>query len=876
MLDPLRVEAAASRFRAFFEELRGAFFEREDVLRQIALALLAKEHALITGPPGTAKSQLSHAVIGRIVCEQTGSPSVYARQVTESTVQTDLIGPVDFKNLMETGRTTHFTDEGMLGAAHAFLDEVFDGRDMLLRSALNVLQERELKQGTKVTRGQIEVALMTSNRYIADVIEQSRETLLAFVDRIAFVSFVPRGFAEPENMQRVLNRHVARKTEKRSGGALDALLTIQDVDVLQELVDGVVVSAPICDGLAKLLDGLGAELNDAVRADPQFVATRYLSTRTAVRCGQILRAIVVYDRIFERPERPMQVLTEDLEWLRLHLMLSGPAPDQVESLLARETDPHERRQLEILRTEREIFDRCLAGLPKIVVPKLEDGASKAPKDEGADTKRKRKKGSPGDETTATTAPIEPYAELRARLSSDDVAALVRTCGDVAAIVAQGDDDVAAQHLLQEATAALERASAKATLAASHNDRELLDGVEQLVAVAVSVDDDRVSLHALAKGLRARARGVIDEVARYAAGARAGDLSAEPPTAEAVRTLSLRRLDVFTSLDAARRKLGDAEAPARPTDEVWRRALVDLEDDLATRWDAAFCALVQARLAAQPRSPLPDVLSALGKELTWLDELAERLTALRGEPSALKAKAFGGRLGDLVEALMARIDRVDRKSLHEEIDAVLAILERADLGRAIAPEAWLRWSAEALVRTAPATPEPAIHVHDHQGYRRLRREVERVPLAFTLAEVALRVDRTPTVGPATSGLERVATRITELPEALRARIEQLEVSRLERSVTYLEEWWAHLCEDELGVEERLDRVVRSKFFDAIWDEAALTRTALEIGLIAELLPESASACENLRKRLEVLEERTRRAAQALLQQRTDAAWAAAVS
>jgi hypothetical protein len=35
---------------------------------------------------------------------------------------------------------------------YAFLDEVFDGRDMLLRSTLNLLGERELKQGVRTTR----------------------------------------------------------------------------------------------------------------------------------------------------------------------------------------------------------------------------------------------------------------------------------------------------------------------------------------------------------------------------------------------------------------------------------------------------------------------------------------------------------------------------------------------------------------------------------------------------------------------------------------------------------------------------------------------------------------------------------------------------
>src|SRR3954447_23442284 len=189
------VEAAAGRFRGVFQELSRTFVERDDLLAQIALGLLGREHVLMTGPPGTAKSGIAAAVVGRIVDERTSKPSVFARQFTESTVQTDLVGPIDFKTLMQTGRTEHFTDEGMLGAVHAFLDEVLDGRDMLLRSALNILHERELKEGTKTVTGRIECALMTSNRYLADILDNER--LVAFVDRIAFLSFVPKGFAAP-------------------------------------------------------------------------------------------------------------------------------------------------------------------------------------------------------------------------------------------------------------------------------------------------------------------------------------------------------------------------------------------------------------------------------------------------------------------------------------------------------------------------------------------------------------------------------------------------------------------------------------------------------------------------------------------------------
>ena len=355
-----RRRLAQHRFAEFFAELKGAFRERDEVLDQVALALLAREHVLMTGPPGTAKSALSSAVVGRIRCEESGEPSLFARQFTESTVQTDLIGPVNFKTLTETGRTEHFTDEGMLDAIHAFLDEVFDGRDMLLRSTLNVLEERELKHGTKVTKGAIECALMTTNRYLAEVLEDSRETLLAFVDRVAFVNFVPRGFARSESMDAVLGQSVGAHGARN----LRAELSIQDLDVLQAMVEQVEVPTHVLVQLRQLVEAFEGEQRLAARADPQFVPTRYLSTRTVVRLGKLLRAVCVFDKATHRPERPLRVDTDDLGALRLSLLLTGPRYADIEGLLERESDARERRQLKLMQREHELFRSCIAKLPE--------------------------------------------------------------------------------------------------------------------------------------------------------------------------------------------------------------------------------------------------------------------------------------------------------------------------------------------------------------------------------------------------------------------------------------------------------------------------------------------------------------------------------
>jgi MoxR-like ATPase len=360
-----RFFAASEAFRRFFTELREAFLERDAVFQQLELALLCREHVLIIGPPGTAKSAIAGAVLGRIVDEATGRPSMFSKQLAENTVQTDLIGPVDFKVLTETGRTEHLTDEGMLGAVHAFLDEVFDGRDMLLRSILNVLHERELKHGRKVTPGRCECAVMTSNRYLSEVLQRSPETLQAFADRISFICFTPKAFARPSSRAQMLGR--------AQGGQRPALaerLTLQQLDVLQEAVAAVEVPALVSEGVERLADSLERELLGQVAKLPDYVPTKYFSQRSMVKALWALKAAVVRDRIYRRPDRRLVAELEDLRELRHFFLLGGPVQTDLDALLKGAADPRERAQLEILRVEHRAFvetvDRVMPQLVQAV------------------------------------------------------------------------------------------------------------------------------------------------------------------------------------------------------------------------------------------------------------------------------------------------------------------------------------------------------------------------------------------------------------------------------------------------------------------------------------------------------------------------------
>ncbi len=871
MIDSERFTRAATRFKAFFDELRTAFVEREDVLAQIALALLAKEHVLLTGPPGTAKSQIASAVFGRIVCEETGSPSLFARQITESTVQTDLIGPVDFKTLTETGRTTHFTDEGILGSAHAFLDEVFDGRDMLLRSTLNVLNERELKQGGTITRGRTEVALLTSNRYVSEVLEDSRETLLAFVDRVAFVSFVPRSFADPESLAIVLKRRVA------GGGrpSLDALLTIQDLDVLQAAVAETWVAPELCDAVAALLARFDAESSAAVRADPSFVPTRYLSTRTAVRCAELLRAAAVYQRIFEEPSRKLDARYTDLALLRLHLVLAGPKPADIERILERESDPVERRQLEILRTERELFDACLEKLERRALtprPKpTEQPPEQAAAQRGARSSfvRGQERTTPEPQAAPEAPPKGPLDVLEEQLANAsaraDDEALARIARELAEAARTGaPDEARARALLDRSASALASLALSESLRLSEPETDLLGAARRLAKLASSLEDGSVSMHASARFLHERALSAVGDVASHGLGLDAATLLGASGDASFDATrVTERILSAASELAELRRELlaRSSSRSGEEGDERWSAAMDRVESELVALWSLGFAETLAAIVDVGGGRSLGDVLGVLRPELTRLEQLDEHFGRISGRRSSVKARVVGPRLAPLVRASLGRCDLADRAALLTQVEELSGTLAAHGLGSALGRADWLGFVAEALRGAEPARRKKPKRL-DKEGYRALRSSEQRTPILSTLAEVALRVSQSGTHEP---GGELSAT-LGALPVELALEVARLDLARTERAVDFLQRWWAELVPE--GRRPSSSSALEP-LLELAWDEAALTRFALEARLVEQLVPSAAEQARALRERIDALDAVTRAASLAMVEARAEA-------
>lgn len=118
------------------QQLNATFAEREDEIRGLVVALLAREHVLLLGPAGTGKSALAH-----VFCSAIDGATYYQWLLTRFSTPEEVFGPVSLDGLKHD-RFRRVTT-GKLPEAHvAFLDEIFKANSAVLNSLLTALNER--------------------------------------------------------------------------------------------------------------------------------------------------------------------------------------------------------------------------------------------------------------------------------------------------------------------------------------------------------------------------------------------------------------------------------------------------------------------------------------------------------------------------------------------------------------------------------------------------------------------------------------------------------------------------------------------------------------------------------------------------------------
>jgi len=158
------------------EEIRRAlnskFFERENEVEGILVALLSRQHMLMIGPAGTAKSALSFE-LAKIV----QGTEYFQWLLTRFSTPEEVFGPLSLKDL-EQGAYKRNTATKMPEANLVFLDEIFKANSAILNSLLTLINERLFYNNGTPVKVPLMSVIGASNEY-----PEEGEGLEALFDR---------------------------------------------------------------------------------------------------------------------------------------------------------------------------------------------------------------------------------------------------------------------------------------------------------------------------------------------------------------------------------------------------------------------------------------------------------------------------------------------------------------------------------------------------------------------------------------------------------------------------------------------------------------------------------------------------------------------
>ncbi|HTT09856.1 MAG TPA: AAA family ATPase [Burkholderiaceae bacterium] len=253
---------AKPRLARLLDGLETGLVERRSVVRLAVLAALAREHTLLIGPPGTAKSQLA-----RRLHHAFSDARYFERLLTRFTVPEELFGPLSIRAL-EEDRYERLTAGFLPDASIAFIDEVFKANSAILNALLTLLNERLFDNGAGRQRCPLISLIGATNQVPQDEVGE------AFFDR--FLLRVPVAPVSAAGFHALLERAPA-----------DEAAAVEAFDQAErDAIGAAAHSVPVLPEVVALIAELRAHLVER---------GTYISDRRWVKIVALLRVAAVTD-----------------------------------------------------------------------------------------------------------------------------------------------------------------------------------------------------------------------------------------------------------------------------------------------------------------------------------------------------------------------------------------------------------------------------------------------------------------------------------------------------------------------------------------------------------------------------------------------------
>ncbi|MEM3549312.1 MAG: AAA family ATPase [Thermofilum sp.] len=218
------IETARKNLLTVEKKLNELVIGHEDFIRALMLSVVAGEHLVVIGAPGTAKSYAIRTL--SILLEA----KFYSYLLTRFTSYDELFGTIDVAELAKSG-TFKRNWSKIIDSDFIFLDEIFKANSAILNSLLSILQERIVYD--PITGQPLQASVHTCVGASNEVPEDPE--LLALYDRFAvkvFVDYIDNDALILRALQaRWLNNHNSLP-----------LATMQDVKILNNYAEKLITA----------------------------------------------------------------------------------------------------------------------------------------------------------------------------------------------------------------------------------------------------------------------------------------------------------------------------------------------------------------------------------------------------------------------------------------------------------------------------------------------------------------------------------------------------------------------------------------------------------------------------------------------------------
>jgi len=265
-----------NNFEKEFSSKKLFLLERDKELKQLMYAMLTGEHLFLQGGAGTGKSMLAKHAFQLIK-----GAKMFAIQMSEATLSEHLFGAYDMLTWKDKGVLMRDITNSLLEADFAFIDEIFDGREDVLRTLLGVLNERTFSEGRQQENANLHTAVATANYVIEN------EKTIPILDRFLFKALV-KPIKNKANRLKMYRQH----TEKAGKLTAYGIKPLMDMKQLKEFTDKlysnhVIIEPDVLEVYDELIQEFSKEINNAKK--------KFISSRTANKLLDIVKASALLD-----------------------------------------------------------------------------------------------------------------------------------------------------------------------------------------------------------------------------------------------------------------------------------------------------------------------------------------------------------------------------------------------------------------------------------------------------------------------------------------------------------------------------------------------------------------------------------------------------